>query len=247
MKQFLDNFGAILGAATLVLLLFSVTHEFGYFLVIGASFQTFASTSDYFANATQWIPSTAIIMYVWLDWRAILGKRVFAPPISKHWRTWVIPGFFAAGLVTTFFFSSELVSIAVFFPLLYVWLVYGARLLPFEDRTEPVFQQARAALSVIPVVAMAAFFIGIERGKSALRQTTGPYAISMKNGEQRNRVLLRNFERGMLVRNVADQRIEFIRWDQIDEVSRFAAAKPADVSTACSWLRLNCPPVPPSP
>jgi hypothetical protein len=46
MKEFLDNFAAILGAATIALLLFAVCHEYGYFWVIGSQFQTFVSTSD---------------------------------------------------------------------------------------------------------------------------------------------------------------------------------------------------------
>jgi hypothetical protein len=54
MKDFLDNFAAVVGAATLALLLFAVCHEYGYFSVIGNYFQPFVSTTDYFSNATQW-------------------------------------------------------------------------------------------------------------------------------------------------------------------------------------------------
>jgi hypothetical protein len=41
MKVFLENFAAILGAASVTLLLMSICHEYGYFWSIGSRFQTF--------------------------------------------------------------------------------------------------------------------------------------------------------------------------------------------------------------
>jgi hypothetical protein len=59
-KAFLDNFTAGLGAATVVLLLMSITHEYGYFWAVGRHFQTFLSTSDYFSNAVLWLPAMVV-------------------------------------------------------------------------------------------------------------------------------------------------------------------------------------------
>jgi hypothetical protein len=47
-----------------------------------------------------------------------------------------------------------------------------------------------------------------------------PFARKLKGAELRQRILLRNFEKGLLVSSPADQRVEFIRWDQIEEVTK---------------------------
>src|ERR1700704_427534 len=105
MKDFVDNFAAVVGAATLALLLFSVCHEYGYFWVIGSHFQTFASTSDYFTNATQWIVFALVLLYTWMDWKATLGLQSYYAPLSKDWRTWAFPALVLIPFLLITFFS----------------------------------------------------------------------------------------------------------------------------------------------
>jgi hypothetical protein len=83
MKTFLDNFAAVLGSATIALLLLSVSHEYGYFWIVGSKFQTFLSTTDYFSNAILWVPVMIIGMYGYLDWDVLLGKR--RDEIGRGW------------------------------------------------------------------------------------------------------------------------------------------------------------------
>jgi hypothetical protein len=75
MKAFLDNFAAILGAVTVSLLLLSVTHEYGYFWIVGSRFQTFLTTSDYFSNAILWLPWLPVVLLAYADLDVLLGKR----------------------------------------------------------------------------------------------------------------------------------------------------------------------------
>ena len=63
MKAFLDQFAAILGAATVTVLLMSVCHEFGYFTLIGRHFQTLLSTTDYLANGVVFLPLASFFAY----------------------------------------------------------------------------------------------------------------------------------------------------------------------------------------
>jgi hypothetical protein len=97
MKAFFDHFAAILGALTLILLMMSISHEYGYFMLIGQNFQTLLVTSDYFANAILWLPGVLVFM-LGMDWQ----KLNYNPPEKKRnwkdWKTWRIPtligGFF---------------------------------------------------------------------------------------------------------------------------------------------------------
>ena len=71
MKALLDNFAAIFGTATVVMLVMSVTHEYGYFWSIGLQFQTFLTTTDYLANGVLWLPFALVFMYGTIQWKDI--------------------------------------------------------------------------------------------------------------------------------------------------------------------------------
>jgi hypothetical protein len=86
-KAFLDNFAAILGATTAALLLVSVMHEYGYFWIVGSRFQTFLSTTDYFSNAILWLPWLFVMLYSYVDWDVLLGKRKYG--FGWNWGTYL--------------------------------------------------------------------------------------------------------------------------------------------------------------
>ncbi|WOH60929.1 hypothetical protein [Bradyrhizobium sp. BWC-3-1] len=238
MKDFLDNFAAVIGAATLALLLFAVCHEYGYFSVIGSSFQSFVSTTDYFTNATQWFLMTGFSLYTWLDWKSLFGTKIYMQPLSKDWRTWLFPSVMLLLFLLDWFFSAQ-PSVQFFFLFLYVWLVYVAKyIIPFADATEPMKKNIRSAIIAVPVLAVFAFSFGQQKGLSSLYAISDPYTIKMKT-ETRQRVLLRNFDKGLLVRNPVDQRVEFIKWDQIEEVTKPSPKYPYE-SYACKWLEWWC-------
>src|SRR5882757_9268597 len=111
MKEFLDHFAAVLGAATIALLLFAVCHEYGYFWVIGSQFQTFVSTTDYFSNASQWIVAVLFALATWVNWFGIFDED---PPFGGGWVAWLLPAFFVVMLVTDFFFGRGTNSVLLF-------------------------------------------------------------------------------------------------------------------------------------
>lgn len=238
MKEFLDNFAAVLGAATLALLLFAVCHEYGYFWIIGSQFQPFVSTSDYFTNATQWFLAAALSFWAWLDWKSITGAVPYMAPLSRDRRTWIFPAIVFFVFFLDRFFSSQ-PTIQLFFVFTYGWLVYGAKYaLKWANLTDAP-SNFRSALTALPVLAMLAFVVGQQKAVFALLQIYDPYALKLKGGEIRQRILLRNFDKGLLVRSPADQRVEFIRWDQIEEVTK-TSPKYASESYACIWLSIGC-------
>lgn len=239
MKEFLDHFAAVLGASTVALLLFAVCHEYGYFWVIGSQFQTFVSTSDYFTNSTQWIAFAAMILYTWLDWKATLGLRQYADPIGKNWRTWIFPALALIPFLLITFFSPYPFDISLLFVFAYLWLVYGIKKVPFAGTENAIKSKIRTAIVAAPILAMTAFVAGKQRAESALSATSDPYKLKMKRGEERNRILLRNFDKGLLVRSPGDERVEFIKWDQIEEVTK-SSFKDRGESYSCQLLGINC-------
>jgi hypothetical protein len=78
----------------------SVTHEYGYFTVVGRHFQTLLTTTDYFANSILWLPYVVWMIWSWGEWsklRAPLPKK----RNWKNWREWIWPIFIALFSVAT--------------------------------------------------------------------------------------------------------------------------------------------------
>jgi hypothetical protein len=121
----------------------------------------------------------------------------------------------------------------------YLWLVYGVKTVPFADSDDPVHKKIRAAIVAVPVFAVLAFVTGKQKAVSALATMSDPYKVKIKGGEERNRILLRSFDKGLLVRSPTDERVEFIKWDQIEEVTK-SSPKDQGESYSCQWLEINC-------
>ena len=67
-KAFLDHFAAVIGSATIAVLITSVSHEVGYFFVIGSHFQTFLTTTDYLTNGVLWLRVAFVTVWGMTDW-----------------------------------------------------------------------------------------------------------------------------------------------------------------------------------
>ena len=97
MKAFLDHFAAILGALTVTLLALSISHEYGYFLLIGRNFQTLLTTSDYLANSVLWLP-LALMFVFGMEWEKLNYKAPETKRNWKNWKTWIVPGIVGGGV-----------------------------------------------------------------------------------------------------------------------------------------------------
>jgi hypothetical protein len=245
MKAFLDNFAAILDSVTVLLLLMSVSHEYGYFWYIGRHYQTLLTTSDYFSNAVLWLPTGLVLLYAYLDWDVMLGRARYAP-LGLNWEGVIFFLFFVIFPIVAFFYIPPTTPYIFLASLVVLWLRYGTRLLPFDGTDTELLQQIRRALIVVPVVMAVVFGYGLGHGQSDLKSFDESYTLQLKDGEKVQRVLLRTFDKGILVRDVVEDRIEFVRWDDIAKMYRFAPP-PRNVSISCSWLGVNCPDLPPNP
>src|SRR5258708_5901763 len=56
----LGAFPTLIGIASLAILLITISHEWGYFSVVGPHFQAFVTTADYLTNAILWLPQNVL-------------------------------------------------------------------------------------------------------------------------------------------------------------------------------------------
>ncbi|WP_426409444.1 hypothetical protein [Bradyrhizobium ganzhouense] len=237
MKSFLENFGSILGGVTVALLLMSVCHEYGYFLAVGQHFQTILTTTDYFGNAVLWLPFMVVTMYISIDWNVLLGRRIIKP-FGINWGSLFWFALIVVWPVTALFLPFAGPAAWVW-AIALLWMMYSDKLLPFEDAEDETLLLLRRAMVVLPVVSALLFDHGYSHGREDLRTFDSPYDIEIRSGGTIHRIMLRSLDKGLLVRDAANNRVEFLRWDDVVRLSRLA--RPMTTPLACRWLGWNCP------
>jgi hypothetical protein len=251
MKSLFESIAAIVGATTFILLALSITHEYGYFYTIGPHFQTFLSTSDYFSNAILWLP-LMFIVFGWVDWNQLREDREPKKRVLRQWRTWIWP---AIGVLWLLFLTINerwppdwgylaCVLIMFFFLWSTVWRNVVALLPPAED---DFIKIGRLAIRLgLPLLA-AVFVLGWYNASNDLKRYNDPYVVRLKGSDERQlRIVLRNFDKGVLMKNTLENRVEFRRWEDIAAIEKPIASRSR--SFACSafdWcLKSETGPVP---
>jgi hypothetical protein len=263
MKAFFEHFAAVLGALTLTLLMMSVAHEYGYFTVIGRSFQPLLTTSDYFANAVLWLPA-ALVFVLSLQ----LQKMYDAPdqkdeneaPDQKDEKEirmgWKISAWLAVALMGGFFILVILTSTwppstisAMFFMIVVIgvwgnlWSRFYRRLDALGDDLNALY---RGVVKFGPPFFIAVFLWGVAEASQDVERTNDPYMVIFKGRNDRElRLVLRIFERGLLMRNAVANRIEFHKWEEVIALEKVADTR--SETLICNLTGFSCQPKPPAP
>lgn len=238
MKSFLDNVAAIIGAATVALLVISVTHEYGYFWVVGSRLQTFVTASDYFSNAIVWLPWLVFILYFYVDWDVLMGRRKYG--FGWNWATYLWFAFIFGLPILGLLLLDEIWIFGIIIPAILAWLAFFVGRLPYANTESETLKLTHRAMVITPIVIVLSFGWGITQGQSALKSFDEPYTIDMKSGEKIQRIMLRTFDKGLLVRDMTENRIEFIKWDDFTKLYRYAPPE-RKMPMVCIWFGVRCP------
>lgn len=244
MKAFLEHFAAILGSVTVAILAISISHEYGYFWTIGRQFQTLLTTTDYFSNGVLWLPVTVLFIYQTIEWRWLRE----APDRRVDWhrwggRIWFMFGvLYAAFMVGTFSWPINWSSgFAIMILAVTLWGRFWRSFCPkVETLDEPFQQLVPWMIRVLPLVVLGTFLYGSIDAYEDLTRTDDVYTFKF-SGQMANqpRIFLRNFDKGVLVRNVNDRTIQFYKWDDVVGVKREAPEQTRSI--ACRVLNFSCP------
>lgn len=238
MKELLESSATIVAALSTLIVALSVSHEYGYFMMVGSQFQAFVTTSDYLSNAIFWLPVTIIFSYVYLDWRGILAPLV---PKKEDWKTWIGPVLFILGFpIFWVFYGSPSFPVVLLAPAIYLWaILFNRWMAKYKESGERVISLLRIVQFGVPVAAFT-FTMGVMDGNNDLQRSTDPYIIQIKDNDQPiSRIILRNFERGILVREPPKTRVEFLKWENITSVARISEPMRND-PLSCGWFKIGC-------
>jgi hypothetical protein len=236
---------------TTVLFAVTFTYEWGYFSVVGPQFQTFATATDYVSNAVLWLPYSTGIFGASIFVAQIASDSKKLEPGRKAWR-WkdVAAVLLMIPAVGSLLLLVEPMSSGIAFTLIVVWIlaIRWAYLVKPISWLPSIRRSVFIVLYAGPIAAGLTFLTGSMEGHRDLRVKEPVYVLKFKDNDRddRNVVLLRNFERGILANDVVQGQISFIRWDDVREVSRRVLqidGAQRGLNFRCKWLGLSCPPL----
>lgn len=217
------------------LLLYAVAHEYGYFTVVGSYYLTFATSFDYVINALLWFPSTLFLLFLFHDVdSAIRDVEIERWSVGRWLRINIgIQLFF---FVFTFLFGSVLFPIAMSACVLAVWVIVN--IFPMSECYN-VDTRLYRFLVFIPAALIGSFGYGLTEAYGDLRSIKDVYRISFKEGRQpMHVVMLRNFEKGFLIHDKVNSRIEFVPRETAVSISRTSPSEGPSLS--CRLMGVFC-------
>jgi hypothetical protein len=252
MQDFLEQFPKLLAFSTFAILSIAVVHEWGYFVVVGWHFLALMTPLDYLTAALLWIPATVLIwgfmglMAYQERVRREAAQLGLAPKLRWFERvtsfnvmfhlfgiTFLFSAFVGFFLSTTH--TSEL-AFAYCLALLYAWYFVCKYLV------DPIMgNELGLLIHAVPNVVGLIFTMGVVHGYGDLR-SKDPTVYLLRTEEDlddRRFVVWRNLDKGILGKNLANDRIEFYKWADIKLFSA-AAPSPDSRTPSCRYLGFLC-------
>lgn len=262
-----DVFGGLTNAmsvATAAAFVVSVIYESAYFWVVGSNFLSVASLADYLANVLDWLPGAiTVVLSYWLGFMLLamasglaLERNEPAPKKADKPSVWdKIPFPVIAILMIIFFcladayvyFHDDPATIGWLFGTLVMSFVAWSSLLSLAISRagflgDMIDDKLRALVLFVPILAFAAFLCGLHSGYRDLRRTGELYHLTLKDSQTQtplNVIVLRAFERGILVRWPERKVTEFFRWEGVRSISLLRDGQTGK-SLSCRQLGWRC-------
>jgi hypothetical protein len=248
----LGSISTIAAALSFGVLSIAFIHEWGYFGIVGRQFQTFMSASDYVASAVGWLPlMVAVLVAAYVNehfTRRLEGFRTeseiaasFETP-RRWWWAREAPWFFLPWIIL---FNAAIVLVMLNIYQFGEAIALGATIIWYwgvqwyvSHQSVALFMTSSIRLGLLlflPPIALWAFILGQASGYRDLTQPQRTYTLKLKKDEaDRNVVLLRTLGVGILIRELQEKRVTFVKWDEVSILS-LRVQLPDNRSWAC-WL-----------
>jgi hypothetical protein len=247
-KWIFENFTKLLGLLSFCLIAAATIHDWGYFYVVGSKFRSIQTTYDYITHAIEWMPQFLFIGgvagYTGRALRAATTSHgdtgLSGQGIRRRYREQVIISVFNAVIVGV---PSVLLSLTFPYPRNLIYFIGGLLILVASVCATFTMSPTRFILFLLAAFACVIFIVGISDGAvdsvGDIQPASNVYSLQLKGGSGESQaLLLRSFEKGVLVRSPSDNRIEFIRWDQIEKLSHRVGVELEH--SGCGWFHFFC-------
>jgi hypothetical protein len=237
MPSFVDNFPKWIAIGSVLALAIAVSHEYGYFAIVGSYFQTVVTTYDYLANAVLWMPYSAALFGIVsiIEEQFQKPKIGVRPKLSKM--AWFLCAVVAVPGAFLWFYGGALPVYSAIV-ILAIGIIYLANL-AYATKYFHISWSLYKFIILIPIVLMFSFSYGVSTGWLDLKKTDDIYFVKLKNDEPRPLIMLRGFEKGLLVREPMSDKIELLKWDNVQTLSKISSPLRGP-SPSCRWFGWWC-------
>jgi len=127
------------------------------------------------------------------------------------------------------------------FIVIYFWVLLFERFVPQGKPEIPFSIELRKLLKLGGVACAAMFTLGYINASGDLKRTgdTSIYVIHTKSAGDLKRIPLRNFEKGMLVHEPINNRVEVVLWTDVKSVEKPVTPN-SNQSLVCRWFKVLC-------
>lgn len=228
----------VVGPATVLLIAFSVIHEWGYFSIVGYKFQSIVSATDYVTNAILWLPYSFFgLLYFVENGPAPKGGE-------SRWArlgTYLLLLLNIGGII----YASAVLPLSSYgLTFIAMWIATFWFLLVNRFFVELKIEITKTAYNLIrttPALMVGVYFWGMHEGMRELKHPDSAYWVQRSEANSKKPIaLMRVFDRGILVRDPNSQTVEFIRWEKITSLEKFSPPD-SEKSATCVWLNIWCP------
>jgi len=226
MKEYIELASRIAAVASTAAIICAGAYELGYLFLIGVHFMGAASITDFFARALELFPILAVMPA--MMFLVYIGTARFRRPTSTEEIVIavivysIIPGL----LIYTLFFGNlerGVLFIGWFF-LTIVLCVTTLSLAAIVTENSRTF----ALLALGPLLLLVLFVTGLNIAEFEVSSKPN-YQVLLGTGSSDSSPhdvrLLRNYQRGLLVRRPGEKIVEFIPWSEIRALKQLAPSR----------------------
>ena len=228
-----------------LLLALSIVHELFYFWIVGPGFIEFISASDYLVLALDWSPAVLVGMIISFIPNIPTLLYKIKPTFSTSFKILnTIPYFliFITCLIYQFFGTIDfrgtnfsLITSAIWTFIIIYTVLRNKITLDFRKLGRFTF----VFIVYFPLCLFVSAGTGFDSAVKDISSTTATHELLLKDSKLRNIIIIRNINRGLIYKNLQDNRIEFVEWSNVLQISGntiFVDRR----SYSCIYLSINC-------
>ena len=230
LAKLLQIIPSLAAAISFTVLSLAFVHEWAFYYVIGGQFQSLMSITDYFNSAAAWLPWAALggalaIILTLIDTTRHVPRDAKDAFYRKHRVRWVLDNApmwsftFVAVVAGAFqlFMGDWYIRGAFELTFILVWALIVRSLIKQETIANAATKEIIYIVLFGPMMLFSAYVGGAAEAANVLARKDPTFMGRLKGQyPERDWVLLRTLSSGLIVRDVAADRIQYFKWDGIE-------------------------------
>jgi hypothetical protein len=222
-KSIFKQWSQVVATVSSLTVLLAVVYNWAYFKVAAPHQMELLTLSDHIAGALEWLPVIILSMGGGWSYGVLIGisRNVEAKPklglFNFERNTWLVFACTSVVWILVLYLIDETSSwFGTFMPGMFLWMLCIFRIL---DRVPHIHYQLYIVILLVPLLVAFAAVRGNIEGLSDFTSREGTTTLVIQDGDRiEHAVLLRELEKGALLRRVDTDEIAFVPWQRVSRL-----------------------------